>query len=144
MSTTENKLQKIKQGVEDFLNSLPDEKQKADAKALCAAMEELTGKKPEMWGYSIVGFGNYHYKYESGREGDAGVIGFAPRKHSLVLYIVDGYDDYGLLLDKLGKHKIGKSCLYINKLSDIDMDVLKEMMKQSIAHLKKKYPTDLE
>lgn len=144
MSQAENKFQKIGGSVEDFLNTIADEQRKADAKTLCQLMEKLTNKKPEMWGYSIIGFGNYHYKYESGREGDSGVIGFAPRKDKLVLYIVNGYDDYGPLLQKLGKHLIGKSCLYIKRLSDVDMSVLEEMMRRSIKYMKAKYQTDLD
>lgn len=143
MATNENKLQKTTDSVEKFLDSIEDDGRKADARTLCDMMAKLTGKKADMWGYGIIGFGNYHYKYESGREGDSGVIGFAPRKANLVLYIVNGYDEYGDLLKELGKHKIGKSCLYINHLSDIDMKVLEEMMRDSIAYMKKTYKTDL-
>lgn len=89
-----------------------------------------------MWGTSIVGFGSYHYKYDSGREGDMPVTGFAPRKQSLTLYIMPGFDAYEDLLSKLGKHKTGKSCLYINKLADVDMDVLRELVKQSVEAMK--------
>jgi hypothetical protein len=144
VANAENKLQKISGSVEEFLDNIADEQQRADAKTLCLLMEKMTGKKPEMWGYSIIGFGNYHYKYESGREGDSGVIGFSPRKNNLVLYIVNGYEDYGPLLEKLGKHSIGKSCLYIKRLSDVDMSVLQEMLKRSIEHMKRTYQTDLD
>lgn len=144
MSSNENKLHKTSESVETFLKAISDEQRRTDAMTLCGVLEKMTGKKPEIWGYGIVGFGNYHYKYESGREGDSSVIGFAPRKQNLVLYIVNGYHDYGPLLQKLGKHKIGKSCLYINRLSDIDMPVLNELMQQSLAHMKKTYQTDLE
>lgn len=140
----ENKTQKTNQSVEVFLNAIADSQQQADAKVLSALMEEITGKKPYMYGSSIVGFGSYHYKYESGREGDAPAIGFSPRKQNLVLYIVEGYEDYGPLLEKLGKHSIGKSCLYIKRLSDIDLGVLKEMIQRSVASVKAHFPTDLQ
>lgn len=143
MANAENKLQKIGGSVDDFLNSVTDMQQKTDAKTLRKLMEKLTGKKAELWSYGIVGCGNYHYKYDSGREGAAGVVGFSPRKENIVLYIVNGYDDYGPLLDKLGKHKIGKSCLYIKRLSDIDMSVLQELMRRSINYMKEHYVTDL-
>ena len=90
-----------------------------------------------MWGDSIVGFGSYHYKYESGREGDWFVTGFSPRKRNLTLYIMSGFDEYDKLLGKLGKHSIGKSCLYIKKIEDVDVDVLKELVQKSVDHMKK-------
>ena len=144
MTKTQNKLQKTGESVDKFIDSIADLEQRADTKTICALMEKLTGKKAEMWGYSIIGFGNYHYKYESGREGDVGVIGMAPRKNQIVLYIVNGYDNYGHLLDKLGKYSIGKTCLYIKRLSDIDLKVLEEMMKLSIKYMKSTYQTDLK
>lgn len=136
---TENKTKKTDASVAAFLDAIPDEQRRADAKTIAKLMEKLTGEKPAMWGSSIVGFGSYHYKYESGREGDAGLIGFSPRKAQLVLYIVNGYEEYGPMLKKLGKHSIGKSCLYIKRLSDIDMDVLTQMMKDSIKHMRATY-----
>lgn len=98
-------------------------------------MQEVTGAEPRLWGSSIVGFGDYHYKYESGREGDWFVTGFSPRKQNLTLYIMAGFDNYDQLLSRLGKYKTGKSCLYINKLDDVDLDVLKELVAQSAAHM---------
>lgn len=92
-----------------------------------------------MWGPSIVGFGSYHYKYESGREGDWPKTGFSPRKQNLTLYIMDGFDKYDELMAKLGKHKTGKSCLYVKRLSDIDTGVLTKLVKASVAHFDKKY-----
>ena len=89
-----------------------------------------------MWGTSIVGFGSYHYKYESGREGDMPLIGFSPRKQNLTLYIMPGFDEYGELLEQLGKHKTGKACLYINKTDDVDMEVLGKLVKHSYEHMK--------
>nr|MCU0240050.1 DUF1801 domain-containing protein [Pyrinomonadaceae bacterium] len=94
---------------------------------------------PKMWGTSIVGFDQYHYKYESGREGDMCRIGFSPRKQNIVLYIVDGFEKYEDLMSKLGKHKTGKSCLYINKLSDIDERILNTLIELSVKHFNDKY-----
>jgi len=100
-----------------------------------ALMQRVTGEKPVMWGDSIIGFGSYHYKYASGREGDWFLTGFAPRKQNLTLYIMSGFELYDELLGKLGKYKTGKSCLYINKLEDVDQDVLLELVKQSAEHV---------
>jgi len=107
-------------------------------------MKEVTGKEPEMWGDSIIGFGSYHYKYASGREGDWFVTGFSPRKQNLTLYIMGGFDNYDVLLGKLGKHKTGKSCLYINKLDDVDMDVLKTLVRASVEHMETTNPSSDE
>ena len=100
-------------------------------------MSEITGEPAEMWGGSIIGFGSYHYVYESGREGDWFLTGFAPRKQSLTLYIMPGFEHYDDLLARLGKHKIGRSCLYINKLADVDMDVLRELVAESVSHMRR-------
>ncbi|MCB0737693.1 MAG: DUF1801 domain-containing protein, partial [Bacteroidetes bacterium] len=102
-------------------------------------MGRITSKDPVMWGSSIVGFDQYHYKYESGREGDFFVLGFSPRKQNLTLYIMDGSAKYDDLLTDLGKHKTGKSCLYIKRLSDINLPVLNELLERSFAHFKAKY-----
>ena len=120
-----------------FIRSVENETRREDALVLMNIMQELTGDKGSMWGPSIIGFGKYHYKYASGREGDWFVTGFSPRKASMTLYIMSGFRRYSELLGKLGKHKIGKSCLYINKLADVDMDVLKELISESIAQLNK-------
>jgi hypothetical protein len=100
-------------------------------------MEEATGEKAEMWGDNIVGFGTYRYKYESGREGEWFLTGFSPRKANLTLYIMSGFSRYQELLGRLGKHKTGKSCLYINRLEDIDIKVLRRLVRESVAHLKR-------
>lgn len=123
--------------VDAFLNSVPDEKKRQDSFTVLELMKKVTGKQPEMWGESIVGFGSYHYKYASGREGDWFVTGFSPRKQNLTLYIMAGFDNYEQLLDKLGKYKTGKSCLYIKKMEDIDTEVLKELVKQSVEHIER-------
>lgn len=104
-------------------------------------MGEITGEKPKMWGTAIVGFGNYHYKYASGREGDFLITGFSPRKQALTLYIMAGFSSYDSLMKKLGKYKTGKSCLYIKKLEDIDMKVLKQLISRSVKYMHKTYPS---
>lgn len=123
--------------VEKFLNSVAHEKRKADSFEVLKLMEQVTGEPPQMWGDSIIGFGSYHYKYASGREGDWMLVGFSPRKQSLTLYIMSGFDQYDELLANLGKFKTGKSCLYINKIEDVDQQVLKKLVKASVAHMKK-------
>ena len=126
--------------VEAFLHGVESEKKREDAFAILALMAEVTGEPPKLWGSSIIGFGSYHYKYASGHEGDACLTGFSPRKQNLVLYILAGFDQYDALLAKLGKYKTGKSCLYINKLADIDPDVLRELVAQSVAHMRATNP----
>jgi hypothetical protein len=98
-------------------------------------LKEVTGKPPEMWGDSIIGFGTYHYRYASGREGDWMLTGFSPRKQNITLYIMAGFDEYAGLLERLGKHSIGKSCLYIKRIEDIDLDTLRELVRLSVAHM---------
>lgn len=117
--------------VMDFIDQLPDGSQKTDSKALIKIMAKVTGKKAVMWGPAIVGFGKYHYKYASGREGDAPLVGFSPRKNSLSVYLRQEYESKAELLEKLGKHKISKACLYIKKLADVDTNILKQMICNS-------------
>ena len=124
------------QSVEAFLAGIEDAQKQADCRALVAIMQEATGAAPRMWGDSIVGFGHYHYKYASGREGDWFLTGFAPRKQNLTLYIMAGFDNYEALLGRLGKHTTGKSCLYVKRLADVDMPVLTELVVESVAHMK--------
>jgi hypothetical protein len=133
----ELKTKRNKGDVEAFLSSVADEKKRQDSFTILELMKKVTGKEPEMWGDSIIGFGNYHYKYASGREGDWFLTGFSPRVQNLTLYIMAGFDEYYQLLGKLGKHSTGKSCLYIKKIEDIDIDVLKELVKQSVEHMEK-------
>ena len=123
--------------METFLKGVPNEKKRQDSFAILELMKQVTGKKPEMWGDSIVGFGSYSYTNTTGRENSWFLTGFSPRKQSLTLYIMSGFDEYDKLLGKLGKHSTGKSCLYIKKLEDVDMDVLKELVKQSVDHMEK-------
>jgi len=118
--------------VDEFLNSVEHPQRREDGFELLRMMKEITKEEPTMWGPSIVGFGSYHYKYESGREGEMPITGFSPRKKSLTVYIMSGFEKYQHLLEKLGKHKTGKSCLYINKLEDVDWVVLKEIIRKSV------------
>ncbi len=126
--------------VEAFLNSVADEKKRADAFRLLQIMREETGEEPVMWGDSIIGFGSVHYKYASGREGDMGVTGFSPRKASLTIYITPGFDRYGDLLGRLGKFTTSKVCLYVKRLSDIDEATLRELIRQSVQDIQAIYP----
>jgi hypothetical protein len=124
--------------VKDFINSVADDVKQEDSLKLLEIFEEITGEKPKMWGTSIIGFGQYHYKSEkSSQEGDWMLTGFSPRKTSLTLYIISGFEGTEELLAKLGKHKTSVGCLYINKLSDIDEEILKEIIKKSYVHMKK-------
>ena len=125
------------QSVEAFLNSVEDEKKRQDCFTVLEIMKQITKAEPQMWGTSMVGFGTYHYKYESGREGEWFVAGFSPRKQNLTLYIMAGFSRYDELLNKLGKFKTGKSCLYINKIADVDLPTLKELITQSVSYVSK-------
>jgi len=129
----ENKTKATKLSVTDFISAITDEARRADAKALVKLMQNASGEKPQMWGPSIVGFGGYHYKYESGREGDMPIIAFSPRKAATVLYGL-GASDSKALLEKLGKHTTGKGCVYIKKLADVDQKVLEAMAVKSMAN----------
>lgn len=133
---SQNKTRPTDQNVTDFLNTVHHRTRREDGFALLEIMEEVTGEEAVMWGSSIVGFGSYHYKYESGREGDMPLVGFSPRKQSMTLYIMPGFDQYEDMLEKLGKHKTGKSCLYVNKLADVDEDVLRRLIRHSYEHMK--------
>lgn len=134
-----NKTKPTAVSVETFLDSVPDHNKKADALALIDLMRKATGEPPVMWGPSIIGFGSYHYRYESGREGDSPITGFSPRKSSLVVYIVTGFAGADGLLAQLGRHTTGASCLYIKRLSDVDVRVLDKLVRQSVRAVRKKY-----
>lgn len=123
--------------VQKFLNSVPDPKKRQDSFIILDLMKKITNAEPKMWGDYIVGFGSYHYKYASGREGDWFLTGFSPRKQNLTLYIMAGFGQYDEIMEKLGKFKTGKSCLYINKIEDINMNVLEELIQKSVEHLSK-------
>ncbi len=123
------------QDVQAFLEAVPDEHKRRDCYNVLTLMQEVTGQEPKMWGNSIIGFGSYHYRYASGREGDWFLTGFSPRKQNMTLYIMAGFEQYDELMEKLGKYKIGKSCLYIKRLSDVDQDTLRELVRQSARHV---------
>lgn len=124
--------------VDKHLAAVATDAQRADAHSLIALMRRVTREEPKMWGPSIIGFGTYHYRYESGREGDAALAGFAIRKSDLTVYITAGFDGQEALLATLGKHKVSKACLYIKRLSDIDFDVLTELVTESVAAMESK------
>lgn len=134
------KTKPTEQSVEQFLQSVSPEQKRRDCLALVELMREITGQEPRMWGSSIVGFGSYHYKYASGREGDYFLTGFSPRKQNLTIYIMPGFDRYDDLMQRLGKYTTGKSCLYIKHLADIDLPILKELVQQSVNYMVQTYP----
>lgn len=135
-----NKTVETSMSVTTFLNGVEPAQKRKDAKAIAALMRKASGKRAKMWGATMVGYGRYHYKYDSGREGDALRIGFSPRKSNIAIYIMPGFTGFKGLLKKLGKHKTGSSCLYINKLDDVDIDVLNEIIVKSLKIMDKKYP----
>ena len=122
-----------------FFEGVDDPRKREDAREVMALMKDITGKRPKMWGTSIVGFGSYHYRYQSGQEGDRPVTGFSPRKQYLTVYIMPGFTRYASLMKKLGKYKTGKSCLYLKNLDDVDRKVLHRLVARSVADMKKMY-----
>ncbi len=130
---SELKTKPNKASVSSFLNSIEDPVKRADSKKVAKLMKEITGEAPKMWGGSIVGYGSYHYKYASGREGDWFLAGFSPRKQNLTLYIMGGFKKHVSLMKKLGKHSTGKACLYLKRLEDVDEKVLSELITKSVA-----------
>ncbi|QCW99729.1 DUF1801 domain-containing protein [Aggregatimonas sangjinii] len=135
----ENKTKPTTVAVSDFLETVKDEAQRADSFVLVQLMKEVTGHDPVMWGPTIIGFGTYHYKYESGREGDSILTGFSPRSKSLSIYIMAGFERYPEIMANLGKYKTAKSCLYVKRLADIDMASLKQLITASYEHMNTKY-----
>jgi len=129
------------ESVTKFLNNIENDRKREDSYAVMELMREVTGEEPQMWGKSIIGFGRYHYKYASGREGEWFLVGFSPRVQNLTLYIMSGFDLYDDTLARLGKYKTGKSCLYVNKLTDVDKAVLRELVLESVEHMKKTNPS---
>lgn len=127
------------QSVNDFISTIENDVKRQDCLTLIEIMTRLTGETPKMWGDSIVGFGTYHYKYQSGREGDWFLTGFSPRKANLTVYTMSGFDGAESLLEKIGKHKKSVSCLYVKKLADVDIDVLEKLIVRSINVVKKRY-----
>ena len=134
-----NKTKATESPVENFINAVDNEQKRKDSWDLIAMMSKITGHEPRMWGSSLVGFDTYHYKYESGREGDMFITGFSPRKAAMVVYLMPGFEPYQDLLAQLGPYKTGKSCLYIKKLDIIDRKVLERLISQSVKDMRKKY-----
>src|SRR3712207_2536617 len=130
----EPKTRPLDADVDAFLESVPDERRRADARTVCRLMQEETGERPVLWGTSIVGFGSVPLRYASGRELDWPIVAFSPRKAATTVYLMEGFEERADLLSQLGPHKIGKSCLYLKRLSDIDLDVLRELVAESVRH----------
>jgi hypothetical protein len=136
----ENKTKQTKASVDKFINTIKDESIRKDCYTIIKIMKSVTKEEPKMWGPSIIGFGTYHYKYASGREGDICIAGFSPRKQNLTIYLESGFEKQKDLLEKLGKYKTSKVCLYIKSLKDVDVKVLKAMIENSVKGVKKLYP----
>ncbi|HEX7870058.1 MAG TPA: DUF1801 domain-containing protein [Chryseobacterium sp.] len=136
-----NKTTETQNSVIDFINTVEDLTKRNDSFELVKLMQEQTGYEPKMWGPAIVGFGSYHYKYASDHEGDAPLVGFSPRKDAISLYLCSSFESKEELLSKFGKHKAGKGCIYIKKIADIDIEILKKMISYSVENLKKLYPS---
>jgi hypothetical protein len=134
MSNKPNKTAPTAVSVDDFLSTVSEQRQE-ESRQIIALMQEITGEPPVMWGPSIIGFGSYHYKYESGREGDASIAGFSPRKANLVIYLPDGVSRHEAQLEKLGPHTTGKVCVYIRRLSAVDLDVLRDIIAASCENV---------
>ena len=135
----QNKTKPTQLKVSDFVAGIEDKVKRDDCRELMKLMAKITGNRAKMWGTAIVGYGKYHYKYESGREGDFFLTGFSPRKQALSIYIVSGFNISPKLMEKLGKYKTGKSCLYVKKLDDVDRLVLAQLIKESVAYIREKY-----
>lgn len=140
MPVNHNKTQVTEIDPRSFIEKLEHPTRKADAQRLLEVFSRVSGFEAKMWGPTIIGFGRYHYRYQSGREGDFLATGFSPRKANLSIYIMPGYQDYGAILKRLGKHKLGKSCLYVNKLADIDLQVLEELIAAGLKDLHEIWP----
>ena len=139
MAKNQNKTVATDQSVEQFIDGVDNEVKKSDSLTLLDMMVDITDETPVMWGSSLIGFGTYHYKYASGREGDFFLTGFSPRKQALTIYIMPGFSDYDEILGKLGKYKTGKSCLYLKKLDDVDHHLLRELISKSVAYMRDHY-----
>jgi hypothetical protein len=137
----ENKTKPTRASAASFIAQVEGEQRRKDCEELVALMRDVTGHPPKMWGSSIVGFDQYHYRYESGREGDMLLTGFSPRKQDLVLYLGPGLDNERLI-KKLGKHKAGKGCLYLKRLDDVDRSVLRALVEESVSTMRKRYPRE--
>ena len=140
MAGYELKTKQTQVGVDDFLDAVPDPQRREDARKLRDKMERLSGYPAAMWGPSIVGFGRYRYRYDSGHEGEMARIGFSPRAKELVLYLIGGFPRHQALMDRLGKYRTGKSCLYLKRLSDVDEGVLDALIVEGLDYMREKYP----
>ncbi|HVW95491.1 MAG TPA: DUF1801 domain-containing protein [Mucilaginibacter sp.] len=136
----ETKTKPTTASVKEFLDEKAEGQARKDCDTIAALMEKVTGEKPVMWGPSIVGFGKYHYQYDSGHQGEMCITGFSPRAANLTLYVIAGSDGQADLLARLGKHKSSKGCLYIKKLADIDISILEELIRNSVSHIRTKFP----
>jgi hypothetical protein len=134
-----NKTTQNEDSVEDFINAIDDEQKRRDSWDMIALMKKITGSEPRMWGSSLVGFGSYHYQYASGREGDFFLTGFSPRKAAFTVYIMPGFSEYAVLMEQLGPHKTGKSCLYIKNLDVVDRNILERLISKSVADMRERY-----
>ena len=137
---TELKTRENKASVATFLGNIEDKQKRADCKAIAKMMRDATGKRAKMWGASIVGYDKYDYRYESGRSGTFMQTGFSPRARNITVYIMPGFDRFGPLMKKLGKYKTGKSCLYINRLDDVDQKILAQLIRESVREMRRRYP----
>ena len=137
----ENKTQPTNASVTEFVKSIDDPRRRADVRKVAGMMRRATGKRPKMWGSSIVGYGTYHYKYASGREGDFMLTGYSPRKQALTVYVLAGFSRFAPLMKRLGKYKTGKSCLYIKRLEDVDESVLEQLIGESVSYMRDNYET---
>jgi len=136
---TKNKTTQNASPVEDFINAVDNEQKRKDSWDMIALMKKITGSEPRMWGSSLVGFGSYHYKYESGREGDFFITGFSPRKAAFTVYIMPGFSEYADLMEQLGPYKTGKSCLYIKNLDIVDLGILEQIISKSVEDMRERY-----
>ena len=141
MAKNQNKTQETDASVDEYLMQIENDEKRADCFRIREMMERIVGAPAKMWGTAIIGFGNYHYRYESGREGDFMITGFSPRKQALTVYIMAGFGRFDALMKKLGKYKTGKSCLYIKQLSDVDEKVLQKLIDESVRYMRKNYET---
>ena len=139
LNMAENKTKATDSSVDSYIEAIDDDIRRRDCQALAKLMAKVTKQKPRMWGPSIIGFGSYHYKYDSGREGDSCLTGFASRKGDISVYLMANFPGHDELLSKLGKHKMGKACLYIRQLSDVDLKVLEKLVAGSVAAVKRRY-----
>jgi len=139
MAKAKQKTTETKASVTDFVKAIADDQRKKDAQAIIKIMKEQSGFEPKMWGPAIIGFGSYHYKYESGHEGDAPLVGFSPRKAEFAIYLTSQFDNREELLKQFGKHKSAKACIYFKKMEDINVDVFKKMISNSLKCYKAKY-----